>query len=373
MASPNRLIVLSNVIAEKTKVISDFLASKGLEPPSFDVDGLADYAISPDDKEAYEARLELIAASKELYALAHGPKDHIRNICWDAMDPLSLQAIWAFRVPQAVPLTDKISYEDLAEKCHQLSGVSVPPFTLRRIIRHVITNRFFCEPELGFVAHNRASRVLLEEETLDAWVGLLCNDIWPGFAYTVEALKRWPGSGEPNETGINVAYNHNINWFDHTSRNAVVADRYSKSMKAHGGGVGFDLSHTVTGYPWADIGKGTVVDTAVGDVYLFRWVFHAFSDKYAIQVLRSLIPVLKKGAKVVINDGVIPEPGTVPWMNYRSMRCMDLLCLAVANTGERALDDWKGLFNVADPRFKFLNAWQPPKSTMWFIEVEWQP
>ncbi|QMW48518.1 O-methyltransferase [Aspergillus flavus] len=430
MACPNRLTVLSNVIAEKTKVISDFLASKGVEPPSFDVDGQADYAISADDKEAYEARLELIAASKELYALSHGPKDHIRNLCWDAMDPLSLHAIWTFRVPQAVPLNSKISYEDLAEKCHQLSGIFVPLFTFRRIIRHAITNRFFCEPELGFVAHNRASRVLLEEETLDAWVGLFCNDMWPGFVYTVEAMRRWPGSGEPNETGINVAYGHNLNWFDHTSRNDVVADRYSKSMKAHGGGVGFDVSHTVTGYPWADIGEGTVVDcggsggfasmaiaeahpklhfvvqdqehtiteetkaavpqhlkprvrlevhdllkpqTVVADVYFFRWVFHGFAEKYAIQVLRALIPVLKKGAKVVINDGVIPEPGTVPWMEYRSIRCMDLLGMAVNNTGERALDDWIGLFEAADPRFKFLNAWKPPKSTIWFIEAEWQP
>src|SRR2546423_603366 len=71
------------------------------------------------------------------------------------------------------------------------------------------------------------------------------------------------------------------------------------------------------------------------DVYFFRWVFHGFADKYAVQVLRALIPVLKKGAKIVINDGVIPDPGTVPWMEYRSIRCMDLLGQAVNNTGER--------------------------------------
>lgn len=178
------------------------------------------------------------------------------------MDPLSLQAIWAFRVPEAVPLTGQISYEDLTEKSHQLSGVPVPVFNMRRIVCHAITNRFFCEPELGFVAHNRASRLLLEDENLHAWVGLFCNDLWPGFVNTIEAMRKWPGSGEPNETGINVAYRHNLNWFDHTSRNDLVADRYSKSMKAHGGGVGFDVSHTVTGYPWADIGEGLVVDVS---------------------------------------------------------------------------------------------------------------
>jgi hypothetical protein len=82
MAS-NELIKLSNIIAKKTKVLSDYLESKGSGFPSFNIDGLAEYPISPEEVIPFEARLELIAASKELYALAHGPKDHIRNLCWD--------------------------------------------------------------------------------------------------------------------------------------------------------------------------------------------------------------------------------------------------------------------------------------------------
>lgn len=113
--------------------------------------------------------------------------------------------------------------------------------------------------------------------------------------------------------------------------------------------------------------------TVEADVYLFRWVFHAFSDKYAVQILQALIPALKKGARIVINDGTMPDPGTVPWMEYRSMRCMDLMLQAVVNTSERAVDDWVNLFNMADARFKFLNAWKPAKSIMWYIEAEWQP
>lgn len=75
----------------------------------------------------------------------------------------------------------------------------------------------------------------------------------------------------------------------------------------------------------------------------------------------------------MINDGVIPDPGTVPWMEYRSIRCMDLLGQAVNNTGERSVGDWKEMFHKADPRFKWMDAWKPPKSTMWFVEAEWQP
>jgi hypothetical protein len=47
------------------------------------------------------------------------------------------------------------------------------------------------------------------------------------------------------------------------------------------------------------------------DVYFFRHVFHNWPDLYCIKILRMLIPALKKGAKVLINDGIAPEPGTM--------------------------------------------------------------
>ena len=60
--------------------------------------------------------------------------------------------------------------------------------------------------------------------------------------------------------------------------------------------------------------------TVVADVYFFRWIFHGFSEKYCIKILRALIPALKKGARVVINDGTLPEPLTAGWLEERSMR-----------------------------------------------------
>jgi len=54
------------------------------------------------------------------------------------------------------------------------------------------------------------------------------------------------------------------------------------------------------------------------DVYFFRWIFHNWSDKYSIQILRALIPALKPGARVVINDNVLPEPGVLSlWQETR--------------------------------------------------------
>ena len=56
------------------------------------------------------------------------------------------------------------------------------------------------------------------------------------------------------------------------------------------------------------------------DVYLFRWIFHDWSDEYALRILRSLIPGLKQGAKIVLQEFVLPEPGTVPNLQERILR-----------------------------------------------------
>lgn len=42
------------------------------------------------------------------------------------------------------------------------------------------------------------------------------------------------------------------------------------------------------------------------DVYLLSSVLHDWPDKYAARILRALVPGLKTGAKVVINERLVP-------------------------------------------------------------------
>lgn len=56
------------------------------------------------------------------------------------------------------------------------------------------------------------------------------------------------------------------------------------------------------------------------DVYYFRWILHDWSDKYAIRILRSLIPALKNGAKIVISELILPEPGAIQPYQERAIR-----------------------------------------------------
>lgn len=48
------------------------------------------------------------------------------------------------------------------------------------------------------------------------------------------------------------------------------------------------------------------------DVYFFRLIFHDWADEQCIDILRNLVPALKNGAKILINEIVLPEPNTIP-------------------------------------------------------------
>lgn len=124
------------------------------------------------------------------------------------------------------------------------------------------------------------------------------------------------------------------------------------------------------------------------DVYYLRWILHNWSDKYAMMILRNLIPALKKGAKVVVSDICLPVPGQLHPEVERSMRyfplvdiariCLmsnyrmyDLSMMQLQNGKERDPDDWKQLFAETDERFVFESVKQPPGSLLAIIEARW--
>lgn len=70
------------------------------------------------------------------------------------------------------------------------------------------------------------------------------------------------------------------------------------------------------------------------DVYLLRLVLHDWSDKYSKMIIKALIPALKPGAKVVINDRVIPGRGEAPYLAEREARSV-LLCRHMASKTDK--------------------------------------
>ena len=58
----------------------------------------------------------------------------------------------------------------------------------------------------------------------------------------------------------------------------------------------------------------------VADIYLLRYILHNWPDAYAIKILRQLIPALKSGSRIIVNDHILPEPNTLSLMAEREIR-----------------------------------------------------
>lgn len=56
------------------------------------------------------------------------------------------------------------------------------------------------------------------------------------------------------------------------------------------------------------------------DVYFLRWILHNWSDKYCILILRALLPALRPGARVIIQEILMPEPGAIAMWKEKSLR-----------------------------------------------------
>lgn len=109
----------------------------------------------------------------------------------------------------------------------------------------------------------------------------------------------------------------------------------------------------------------------VAEAYFFRHVFHAFSDEYAVRILRALVPALRTGAHIIVNDAMLPAPGSVSCREEKSIRILDVLVKTACNSREREVDDWKRLFEQADARFKWQQAWKS-SGRLWLIQVLWE-
>ena len=58
----------------------------------------------------------------------------------------------------------------------------------------------------------------------------------------------------------------------------------------------------------------------IADLYLIRYIFHGWADTAVVKILRQLIAALKRGARVLVNEHILPEPGTASLTKERDAR-----------------------------------------------------
>ncbi|KAK7755829.1 hypothetical protein SLS62_002114 [Diatrype stigma] len=109
--------------------------------------------------------------------------------------------------------------------------------------------------------------------------------------------------------------------------------------------------------------------TRQADAYVFRHIFHDWSDQYAAKILRNLLPALRPGNKIWLSEVVLPELSDKNHTRDQFQRCADLTMKIGFNGKERSKRDWTNLFASVDTRFRIANITRPDGAHDSVIEV----
>ncbi|PLB54881.1 O-methyltransferase [Aspergillus steynii IBT 23096] len=408
-------------IHSSTKVYLDFIQTQGLPEPSYEHgDGLNTAINIP--RSVLVAKDAAIEATDELHHLLSGPLGLILSSPGDQYLLLALQYIYRYNVAAHVPSNGHITFEELAR------ATNVNVTDLSHFLRVAIGRHVFHEPKKHIITHTAASKLLVNHPMVKDWLMNIAEEFWPSLTRTVDATTKWPGSEEPNQTGYSLAHNTTESPFRVIESTPARHTQFINAMKYSHIHSAYSVSHLIENYDFGAIGPGTIVDVGGStgqvsieiakkypqvrcivqdipdtiarldgqvpieirsrirgmahdfltpqpvqgaDIYLFRWILHDWSDKYCVKILRALVPALKEGSRVLVNDICIPDPGVLGTAADRALRTMDISMKAFNNARERDAEAWESLFAKADSRFRFLGITIPPGAQMAIIEAEW--
>ncbi|KAK5988368.1 O-methyltransferase aurJ [Cladobotryum mycophilum] len=423
--TPTSLLqALSEQILIKATFLSDALSADGLPQPSFDVDGPTNVVPPTASKAAIDARNAVAEAAYKLFALVTGPSELLPNMQAQYQTMFALRWITHFKVLELIPAEGSISYSELALKA------KVPESQLKSIARMAMTSYILQEPTPNHVAHSASSIMFVNNENMLHWAGFMFGASIPTAEAMVEATEKWPGSVRKTETAYNVAFNHDLPFFDHLSQSPTLTAQFSGYMKSVTSGQGTDLVHLLKGFDWASLPEDALVVDVGGstghatyalaeaypqlkfeiqdlepvtkngieilktkseeiqsrvsyrahsffdaqpvsgaNVYMLRMIIHDWPDVEAIKIFSNLIPALGPNSKIIIMDTVLPNPGQIPATKERVIRVRDLTMRQVFNAKERSTDDWEEILRSTDSRLRLESVRQPEGSHMSLMSI----
>ncbi|PPJ59005.1 hypothetical protein CBER1_11676 [Cercospora berteroae] len=413
---PSRLLLLADTIRDAARRAHALHSAAALAEPAF----AEDAALLPSPTgalaDAYDA---IIDAASELQDVLADPHHLIYRYCGHN-NAVCLRAIAEYELAAKVPPGATISFAQVARDTPLTEGMAT------RLLRHAMTMRVFCEPRPGYVGHTAASRLLTDAATND-WLLAITQEMWPAATRFTDALTKWPGSQEPAETAFSLSKNTAESLYEVYSKDEAMSARLARGMASFARRPQFDIAHVLDHYPWAAMGPILLVDVGGSqgnvafqvarrfanvhvivqdmpnvvasvsvpedlrerarlmphnffdpqpvtgaDVYFLRLILHNWSDAYCLRILKSLLPALKNGTRVIVQESLMPEPGSGPLWRERKARVADINAAIAFNAAERGLSDFNLLFSQVDPKFKLEQIVKPPGSQLAMLEFIWR-
>ena len=158
------------------------------------------------------------------------------------------------KILQSIPANGSIAYSKLAK------AANVPEHQLRSVVRMAITSNFLSESTPDCVAHNHISELFVESH---GWLQFMTRFSWPSALTMADATQKWGGSGEKTHTSFNIAMNTDVSFFKYFAETSDLSNQFSAYMKSIHSSYGTSLKHLVSGFDWASVGNGTVVDVSL--------------------------------------------------------------------------------------------------------------
>ncbi|KAF3036652.1 hypothetical protein E8E12_001328 [Didymella heteroderae] len=336
---------------------------------------------------------------------------------------VSVHGLTRFKIPAALPSDGSaISISDLASK----TGMHVDD--TRTLVRHGSARYLINSIPGDLVSHWAASKAMLSMPVL---TGLTeCGSLMSKSTHhVVDVMEKWPGTQDMSRTAYSLAYDTSLSFFEHLATQPERARYFAQAMRFLASSPALSADF-VFAYDWTPHAHGTVVDvggshghiaftlaqrfphmhcvvqdrpeivaSALADnshahervkfqahdfftpqpvsgasVYFLRFILHDWPTQYCVRILRALIPALRKGNRVVVMDGIVPEPGVLGKLDERRITGYDALMKALFNAKERSESEWRALFDEADAekRFEIVQVLQPKGSQLGFIVAEWK-
>lgn len=188
-----RITQLAKLISDNAALVEQHLEQAGQPPVSLEA-GAPKKPQTTGDAEA--SRMKVIAATEELRDLMTGPAGLLR---FDWTEHMSLRLVSRLKLAELVPVGGENTFAAIAKT------TGLPERDVRRIMRHAMTRHVFHEPRKGIVAHTAMSQLLAEDSQQRDILATVSDLFWPAALHTTDAVEKWPGSEEPNQTGFSMS------------------------------------------------------------------------------------------------------------------------------------------------------------------------
>ncbi|KAJ5703181.1 hypothetical protein N7488_010729 [Penicillium malachiteum] len=400
---------LSQSLAKDVGSLTEYLNSIGSPAPSLDRNTPTVVLPNNATEEAHATRERILDSALKVFQLAAGPSEYLANLQMGYQYISCVRWLCHFQIFHLVPLEGSISYADLAILA------KVPESALKSITRMAMTNGLFVEMPPQHIAHSATSALLQTSPESHAWAVFNSNISVQTALAMLRVHKNWSSTLDSTHTEYNAAFNTD----------------FAGYMRAVTASQGTGLEQLVKGWDWASLGKALVVDVGGstghasialaqnfpdltfivedlpevadagpsylesrdeprelasrisykacsffdpqpvndGDVYLLRMILHDWGFDDSVKIMSRLFETLKPGARILIMDSVLPDPGSIPSSKELPLRMRDLTMLQVFNSQERDVEDWKKIFTRVDSRLTVKQIIQPAGSVMSIIEL----